>query len=556
MLPKPVILVLFLFQSINSLLVSLFLEYLVVSSFKHNLSNAHHLTCDQGQLVPLFCNEVLPGDVWQQDTSLLIRVAPLLAPVMHECTVRVHHFFVPNRLVWDGWEQFIVDAKDVDTVQVPVLGPCDAKPAGSNFATIVSPGSLADYLGVPAGDYSSYLPAIVPDTPFYVNALPFRGYALIYNEFFRDQDLQAPLPVSTASVSIGFPDTVTNITLANVDWEKDYFTSARPAPQDGDAVFLPLAIPSLPVKGLGVDASATATFNASAYETGSNTARNFATAAGSAGTSPPNGNILVELNGGVSRVNVRTEATNSSTSINLNDLRKASALQRFRENLSRFGSRYSERLRNAFGVSPTDARLQRPEYLGGGKHILSFSEVLQTADAPSTGTYVGTMRGHGISGLRSMRYRRRFEEHGYVFTLLSVRPRTGYLSSIHKHWLRKTTEDFFQPEFQNLGQQAISQQEIYPFAKSSRTTTFGWQDRYDEYRHLENRVSGDFRSKLNFWHMAREFSSPPTLNSSFVTATPTNRIYADTVAPKLLVSAYNKAIVRRKVSYKSNPRLF
>lgn len=454
---------------------------------KFSLSHYKLLTCDMGELVPVGLTEVLPGDTVQQATSLLVRVSPLISPVMHPVQVRIHHWFVPHRLIWDGWENFITGGPD---------GMDDAVFPTCNFP--VAQGSLADYLGVPPGT----------SVPF--SALPFRGYALIFNEWYRDQDLTTPLTIYKGDG----PDSQTYSGLMNVAWEKDYFTSARPWPQKGPDVTIPFGGTAeiVPVRPPTFESSAAGVVDSALFaEAGGQNVGidELASATGVLGWKDPG--LITSLT--------------SATAINVNDLRQAFAIQRYQEARARYGSRYTEYLRY-LGVRSSDARLQRPEYLGGGKQTIQFSEVLQTGPGSTDGSPVpggvGQLAGHGIGAMRSNRYRRFFEEHGYVFSLLSVKPKTMYAQSLARTWNRRTKEDFFQRELQHIGQQEILNKEI----KSNHAQpegVFGYQDRYDEYRRSESGIAGDFRSTLDFWHYARIFANDPVLNASFVTSVPTKR---------------------------------
>lgn len=230
--------------------------------------------------------------------------------------------------------------------------------------------------------------------------------------------------------------------------------------------------------------------------------------------------------------------------MSINDLREALAIQRFEEARARYGSRYVEYLRY-LGVRSSDARLNRPEYLGGGKQTIQFSEVLQTAEGTSP---VGTLRGHGISAMRSRRFRRFFEEHGYVIGLMSVKPRTMYMQGLARTWNRRVKEDFFQRELQHIGQQEVLNKEVYA-AHATPDGVFGYQDRYDEYRRMESSVAGEFKANtLNFWHFAREFSSDPALNATFVKSVPTERTFASAATDVLYVMAMHSLQARRQVS--------
>jgi len=473
---------------------------------KFSLSHYKLLSADMGELVPCGLTEVLPGDTIQQATSLLVRVSPMVAPVMHPVHVKVHHWYVPHRLVMTDFENFITGGPNgTDATVWPTIS------SGGGFAV----GSLADYLGCPTGVAS-----------LAVSALPFRGYSLIWNEFYRDQDLQTALTVSKAAGA----DTTTNVALQNTCWEKDYFTTARPQPQKGTAVGIPLGT-TAPLKNVfnsGPIASASISRGApvgdQVYINGLN-----------AGT----GGFFADLT--------------SATAATISQLREAFAIQKYKENRMRYGSRYVEYLASAFGVKSSDGRLDRPEYLAGGKQVIQFSEVLQTggtsAGAP---TGVGNLTGHGIGAVRSNRYRKYFEEHGYVYSFLTVQPKTMYAQGLHRHWNRRIKEDFFQRELQHVGQQPVLNKELYA-AHASPDATFGWQDRYDEYRRTESGIGGEFRSTLDYWHMARLFGSSPALNASFVASNPTKRINQVTTADVLWIMANHSIQARRIVSPDGSP---
>lgn len=505
---------------------------------KHSLSNTKLFSCDMAELVPCGIIECLPGDSIQLATSMLVRASPLLAPVMHPVDVRLHHWFVPHRLVWDDFEDFITGGP---------AGTSNPTFPTITFAGGVAVGTLGDYLGVPLGVNN-----------IQVSALPFRAYALIFNEWYRDQDLVTALTVSTAAGA----DSTTNTTLQNIAWEKDYFTSARPWEQKGPAITIPLGTTApvtgpggttfANVVGIGVDQAdntpQSGTSNVKetggatvSYGSGANTVWDVANDAfrvranNIAGTNFPQ--IHAALAGWTANLT-------SASAITINLLREAMALQRFEEARARFGSRYVEYLRY-LGVSSSDARLQRPEYLGGGRNTIQFSEVLQTAEGANP---VGELRGHGIGGMRSNRFRRFFEEHGYILSCFSVRPKTIYMQGLARHWNRRTREDYWQRELEGIGQQEVLNKELYA-AHTSPNGIFGYQDRYDEYRRTESSVAGEFRtSTLNHWHMAREFSSDPALNATFVRSVPTERTFAVPSEDVIYVYAKHSAQARRLVA--------
>lgn len=482
---------------------------------KFNLSRTANLSCSPGELVPLGPPvEVLPGDSHQMATSMLVRVLPLLAPVMHPFDVKIHSWFVPHRIVWDEFEEFITGGPDNDSnIVVPYVDP-----GAGGFAV----GSLADYYGYATGTLAASSGA-----GRNVSALPFRGYAKIYNEFYRDQDLQTELPISTASGG----DTTTSKTLMFANWQKDYFTSARPWEAKGPTVMLPLS-GDAPVKIGG-----TAGEVVGVTQGGSLTSMNIG------------GTSQVQTTGIAASLGLEADLSQVSAATIL-QLRLAMALQRYAENRARFGSRYPEYLL-ALGVRPDDGRLDRPEYLGGGQQTITFSEVLQTAPTTSGSASpgVGNMRGHGIAALRSNRFRKFFSEHGYIHTFVVVRPRTVYSQGVPKTFLRETKEDFWQPELEHIGQMEIQKRELY-WNQADNKDVWGYQDRYDEYRRLESTIHGEFRTTLDFWHAARLFTSAPALNAAFVLSNPTNRIYSvtDPAVDKLYLQVRHSHQARRLLS--------
>lgn len=486
---------------------------------KFSLSNYKLLSCDMGELVPVGLTEVLPGDSIQQSTNCLVRTQPLLAPLMHPVHVRIHHWFIPNRILWTGWEDFITGGPDGDN--------SDTVPQIDFSGSPVAAGDLANYLGLPVG------------YPLVANALPFRAYALCYNEWYRDQDLIDPLTVSTADG----PDSTTSTALQQIGWEKDFYTRARPWEQKGPDITIPLGT-SAPIAGVGVTAAATDLGSIAAKDTaqGAVTYDDHFTSNSQ--------QILIQADGS-DNPQVFADLTDASA-ITVTALREALGLQRYEEARARYGSRYTEYLRY-LGVRSSDARLQRPEYLGGGSQVLQFSEVLQTAEGDD---YVGTMRGHGITSMRSNRYRRFIEEHGYVMTLLSARPKTVYMDTTDNHWGYVDKENYWQKELEHIGQQVVYDGQVYS-AAADPSTVFGYTDRYEQYRTVPSRVAGEFATTdLNFWHMAREFASEPALNAAFVNCNPTHRVFPVTDKDQLYIMARHSIQARRLVSKQATSFIF
>lgn len=483
--------------------------------FKYNLSHYKLFTCNIGQLIPATCFEVLPGQSIQHVTGLLTRTQPMLAPVFHPFMLRIHHWFVPTRLIWEDWQDHITGGDDgLDSSTHPY------KPMTS---AVIPNGSLYDYLGVPPGTYTSQ-----PDQR--VSALPMRAYNKIYNEWYRDQDLISEVTVDTASGQ----DTTTPTTIHDVSYGKDYFTAARPWEQKGATVTLSLGdeadvIPDsstneIPTFDVG-DQTGINLINSTTPYADAHWSATPSTSGNNASWNDPK--LIANLS--------------SATGIPINDLREAFAYQKFMENSGRYGSDYGEYLKR-WGVNPQDSRLQRPEYLGGGRQSLQISEVLAT-----DGSNTGDMYGHGISALRSNRYRRFFPEHGFVMTLYSVVPKSIYAQGINKMFLRSSKFDYYQPELAMLGDQAIENREVYAFHTSDFDGTFGYQRRYDEYRHIPSTIAAEFRTTSDHWHAARIFSSDPALNQTFIEVDDPDDIFAAPSNHTLYVMANHNIQTRSPV---------
>lgn len=482
----------------------------------HSLSHYRLATMDMGYLVPVGCMEVLPGDKFIQSSRVLLRVQPLLKPVMHPVTVRLHHWFVPNRLIWSQWDEFIT-RRDPD-LTIPTI----------TYTNGVSDYSLLDHLGV-------------PDVTRTISALPIRVYNAIYNHAYRDQNL-----IDEVSTD--------DLALKRIAWEKDYFTTARAEPQFGDAsVTIPFADgTNAPVRGLGYAGTSAASpnwissgdvhgadgndytpANVDGQRWGNNAA-NWVLSARQDPDAPNYPEVYADM------------AAISGGGIDVNDLRSAMAMQRFLEHRNRFGSRHEDYLRY-LGINPSDARLQNPEYLGGGKNTISFSEVLANSDS---GSYtVGDLTGHGIAALGTRKYRRFFEESGFVMSLLSIRPRTIYSQQLHRMWLRSTSFDYWQKELEMMGPQEIYTAEAYGL-HGNTTDIFGYNGRHDEYRHHPSYVTGSFRDggSEEDWHFARDFTTSPALNQTFVECLPTDRVYADTATPEIYANVSHNITAVRAVS--------
>lgn len=528
---------------------------------KFSLSNYHNITCQMGYMVPIHLAEVLPGDSIQQSTSVFARFAPMVAPVMHPTHMSVHHYYVPARILWQDFESFITGGPDgLDTSVPPTVN------------ITVGQSSLADYFGLPV------------NTTLSVSALPFRAYDLIYNNYYRDQDLMPEVPVSLDSGV----DTTTGTSLLRPAWRKDYFTTARPWPQKGAEVTIPVQPPTSGQPSVNTVVTAKAKtmdgfpdhpaptyFNENIWPTAPGgyvhpTEGTFSTdgepSTGGIGHAYVTryyenglGNAYGYMSLDPDRLGLEFSASSNYVpgaggigSINLTDLREAQAIQRFQEHRALYGSRYEDLLRS-MGVRPQDGRLQMPEYLGGSSQVVQFSEVLQTSADGGQG--VGDLYGHGIGAMRTNRYRRFIPEHGYIISILIVRPIPVYSQGVERLWSRKTKEDYWTPELQHIGQQEVLNKEVYADGSAADDNTFGYQNRYDEYRRGVNIVCGEFRTTQDFWTLARIFANRPALNADFVTCMPSDRIFQvnSSNSDQIYAMVKNNVIARRLVDRNGNP---
>lgn len=496
---------------------------------KFSLSNFHNTTGKMGFVLPVNLTEVLPGDSIQQSTSVFLRLAPMVAPVMHPVHMVLHHFYIPARILWEDFEDFITGGPDgMNESVVPTVS-----------VTPVA-GSLADAFGLP-----------LSSAALKVSALPFRAYDMIWNEYYRDQDLQTEVPISYESG----PDTTTQTNLLRPAWSKDYFTTARPWPQKGPAVTVPVHgstgdDPTITARTT-ITGAGTPTFTGGALRNGPIAGDQWVVKTASGLT------YNTDLSWGNPALAATTTINYAGSApgvgnVDIRDLREAFALQRYAEKRALYGSRYEDLLRT-IGVRPQDARLQMPEYLGGSSEVVQFSEVLQTSAGEHGG--VGDLYGHGIGAMKSNRYRRFIPEHGYIMTLLMVRPIPVYAQGVERMWSRKTKEDYWTPELQHIGQQEVLNKEVYADGSADDEKTFGFQNRYDEYRRGVNIVAGEFRTNQDFWTMARIFANRPALNSDFVTCHPTDRIFQVTEqnSDQLYMMVKNNIVARRLVDRNGNP---
>lgn len=500
-----------------------------------DLSAEKKMSVNMAKLYPILVQDVIPGDRFKVSTEILARAAPMLAPIFHKVDVTTHYFFVPNRIVWNDWEAFITGGEDGNELpNFPKMAFSEANKAEAGIKT------LADYMGIPTID-----PADTVTNQALVSCLPFRAYQTIYNEYYRDQNLTEKIVFGLGS-TVPALETTELATLRTRAWEKDYFTSALPWAQRGGDVSLPIENSYSPQY---LDQA-----RSSVLQAGSIQAPTASGDLNSVGTA----SLPTQL------INLEPQQTIDSTSVTINELRKATALQRWLEKSARGGSRYAEQLLSFWGVRSSDARLQRPEYLGGGKSNLQISEVLSTVPTAISATDPlgpqGNMAGHGISMGKSNSFTKSFEEHGYIIGIMSILPRTGYQQGIEKHWLKFDKFDFPWPQFAQLGEQEIIDSELYhdyTGVDQSGEETFGYQSRYAEYKFKQNTTHGDMRGNLDFWHLNRIFTAKPNLNTFFVEADPDTRIWPAELPSEdhFYIQLYNKVKVLRALPYFNNPNI-
>lgn len=502
---------------------------MVLPRATHDLSHYVLQSMNMGKLVPIGVREVLPGTTARMNTNVLMRLAPLNTPVMHPVNVIVHHWFVPTRHLQTNWEKFITGGPDGEDATVL---PYITSPAGG-FAV----GSLGNYLGLnplPSGNTNTYN----------VSAYPFRAFNQIYNHFYRDEQLQTERAVSLGDGA----DAVTATTLPDVNWNKDRFTAARPEPQLGTEVYLPIGSEA-PILSTGQKITLRANGTPDTTVDMKVGSSYFFPSPGATDT-----NSFADFGADGTEITSLVVDLSETLGIPISELRRSSAIQRFMESRNRAGARYDEYLMSGFGVKSSDARLQLPEYLGGSSQTVQFSEVLGTAN--NTDTTLGELGGHGIAAMRSNAFERFFEEHGFIISVMYVRPVTMYMNGQDKFWTYQTKYDFFQRELQQIGDQEVYLREIYTQGTAADATVFGFEPRNQHHRKAFSRVAGEMATTaLNTWHFGRDLSAAPGLNSEFITCTPTTRPFVSSVDDTLIVYAKHNIKFKSVVSNNSTPKL-
>jgi hypothetical protein len=470
-----------------------------------NRSHGLKTTFDAGYLVPIFVDEVIPGDSFNLRAHGFGRLATVIFPVMDNLYVETFFFFVPNRLIWDNWEKFN-GAQDNPGDSTSYLVPQVTLGSGISIAG----DSLYDYMGLPTG---------VNGIAF--NNLHGRGYNLVYNEWFRDENLQNSVLVDKGDG----PDDIADYTLLKRGKRHDYFTSCLPWPQKGAAVSLPLGTSAPVATNLGTSGQLTILDNIGANRYMS-TGGSFLGMQGVTGS--PGEEMYADL----------TQATAAT----INQLREAFQIQRLYERDARGGTRYTEILQSHFGVTSPDARLQRPEYLGGGKTPVLMQPIPQTSSTDATSPQ-GNLSAMGTVGVQGHGFSKSFVEHGVIIGLACVFADLTYQQGMNRMWSRRDRWDFYWPALAHLGEQAVLNQEIYTQGTSDDLDVFGYQERYAEFRYKPSQITGKMRSNaagsLDVWHLSQDFSSLPVLNASFIEENPPiDRVVALPSEPDFLFDWY------------------
>ncbi|UPW40979.1 major capsid protein [Sigmofec virus UA08Rod_5898] len=530
-----------------------------MSRSRFDRSSSYKTTFNVGDLIPFYVDEVLPGDTFSIDTSKVVRMQTLLTPVMDNIYLDTYFFFVPNRITWEHWRELM--GENTQSAWIPQIEysvPQVTSPDGG-----WSVGTIADYMGIPTGVSN-----------LSVNALPFRAYALICNEWFRDENLTDPLniPLSDATVSGSNGSTyVTDIVKGGKPFKAakyhDYFTSCLPAPQKGPDVTIPIgSLEPIPVVTGAVHSSSDSPLkaanshgqNAFVYSNvgGMNTDLSISPVSG---VSPPSGNYPFIP------ANLWTQQMDSvsGTVATINQLRTAFQIQKLYERDARGGTRYIEILKSHFGVTSPDARLQRPEYLGGSRIPININQVVQNSATESSGTPQGTTAAYSLTTDSHSEFTKSFVEHGFLIGLMVARYDHTYQQGLERFWSRKDRFDYYWPVFANLGEMAVLNKELFAQGTDEDDEVFGYQEAWADYRYRPSRVTGEMRStyaqSLDVWHLADHYESLPALSDSWIRedSSTVNRVLAvsDNLSAQLFCDIFIRCLATRPMPLYSVPGL-
>lgn len=493
-----------------------------ISRSRFDRSSSLKTSFNVGDIVPFYLDEVLPGDTFNVETSKVVRMQPMVTPIMDNIYLDTYYFFVPCRLCWSHWKE--LNGENTESAWLPSTEyevPQITAPEGG-----WSVGTIADYFGIPTGVAG-----------LSVSALPFRAYALICNEWFRDENLSDPLniPIDDATVAgVNTGTWVTDVVKGGLPYKAakyhDYFTSCLPAPQKGPDVLIPVAdAGEYAVVGNGKPVAFTdgTNFGSMGYGNGLQYKTPIVSYGVGVGGNDPLFNNLVlgvadrdQLSSDLSNSGLVAIASGNAQAATINQLRMAFQIQKLYERDARGGTRYTEILKSHFGVTSPDSRLQRPEYLGGNRIPINVNQIVQQSATAEGTTPQGNPVGLSFTSDRNDDFIKSFTEHGYVIGLMVARYDHTYQQGLDRLWSRKDRFDFYWPVFANIGEQAVLNKEIYAQGSEKDDEVFGYQEAWADYRYKPNRVTGEMRSQhvtsLDVWHLADDYASLPTLSDSWI----------------------------------------